>query len=201
MNCVINMACCLIFDEVITAFGRVGDAFAASRLGVTPDLMTVAKGITSGTVPMGGVIVKQELHDALMRGPEAAIELFHGYTYSGHPVASAAALAALDVYENEQLFSRSRALEKPFEDALHGLRNLPHVNDIRNFGLAGAVEFASRPEAPGARASEVYQRCLDAGLLVRATGDIIAVAPPLIIDEEQIDFIASTLRRVISETA
>ena len=189
----------LIFDEVITGFGRVGDNFAASRLGVTPDLITCAKGLTSGAVPMGAVIVHDAIYDAFMTGPEYAIELFHGYTYSGHPLAAAAGLAALDVYRDEGLFERALALAPVFEEALHSLRGLPHVVDIRNLGLVGAVELASITGQPTRRALDAWQRCFDAGVLVRTTGDIIALSPPLVIEEAQIAQIVDTLRAVLQK--
>jgi beta-alanine--pyruvate transaminase len=187
----------LIFDEVITGFGRLGDSFAANRLGVTPDLITCAKGLTSGAVPMGAVIVHDAIYDAFMTGPEFAIELFHGYTYSGHPLAAAAGLAALDVYRDEGLFERARALAPVFEEALHSLRGLPHVIDIRNLGLVGAIELAPIAGQPTRRALDAWERCFDAGVLVRTTGDIIALSPPLVIEEAQIAQIVDTLRTVL----
>jgi beta-alanine--pyruvate transaminase len=189
----------LIFDEVITGFGRLGASFAAERLGIVPDLITCAKGLTSGAVPMGAVIARRGIHDAFMTGPEQAIELFHGYTYSGHPLAAAAGLAALDVYRDEGLFERARTLEPLFEEALHGLRGLPHVIDIRNLGLVGAIELEPIDGRPTARAFDAWQRCFDAGLLVRTTGDIIALSPPLVIDEDQIGQIVDTLRAVLRD--
>ncbi len=191
----------LIFDEVITAFGRVGKAFAAQRYGITPDIITTAKGLTSGAIPMGAVFVKDSIYDAFMQDDKQKIELFHGYTYSGHPVAAAAALATLDIYQEEQLFDRSLELEGYWEDAAHSLKGLPHVIDIRNEGLIAAVELSSREGSPGARGYDVFTRCFhDEGLLVRASGDVIALSPPLIIDKKQIDFIFDTLIRVIKET-
>ncbi|HEY5789011.1 MAG TPA: aminotransferase class III-fold pyridoxal phosphate-dependent enzyme, partial [Gammaproteobacteria bacterium] len=191
----------LIFDEVITGFGRLGANFAANRFGVQPDLVTCAKGLTSGAVPMGAVIVRQGIHDAFMHGPEQAIELFHGYTYSGHPLAAAAGLAALDVYRDEGLFERAAALEPAWEEALHSLRGLPHVVDIRNLGLVGAVELEPLAGQPTRRALDAWQRCLEAGLLVRTTGDIIALSPPLVIEEAQIGQIVDTLRAVLQQLA
>ncbi|MCW2038762.1 aspartate aminotransferase family protein [Xanthomonas campestris] len=188
----------LVFDEVITGFGRVGEAFAAQRFGVTPDLITTAKGLTSGTVPMGAVLVADAIHDAFMHGPQAAIELFHGYTYSGHPLACAAALATLDTYAEEQLFTRAITLGPQWEDALHSLRGLPHVIDIRNIGLIGAIELAPREGAPGARGYEVFERCFhEGGLLVRVTGDVIALSPPLIVTHEQIGQMVETLATIL----
>jgi len=191
----------LIFDEVITGFGRVGTAFAATRFGVTPDLITTAKGLSNGCIPMGAVFASEAIHDAFMHGPENAIELFHGYTYSGHPVAAAAALAALDVYRDEGLFERALTHEAAWADALHGLRGLPHVVDIRGIGLVGAIELASRPGAPGARAYEVFTRAFHQhDLLIRVTGDTIALSPPLVIEPAQIERIFSTLADIIRAT-
>ena len=188
----------LIFDEVITGFGRFGSSFAAERFQVTPDLITTAKGLTSGMMPMGAVLVHRDIHDTFMQGPELAIELFHGYTYSGHPVATAAAHAALDVYAEEDLFARAKTLEPIWEQALHSLRGKPHVIDVRNFGLVGAVELEPRNGAPTARALDAFRKAYDAGLLVRTTGDIIALAPPLIISEQEIARIAATLDDVLA---
>lgn len=191
----------LIFDEVITGFGRLGAPFASQHYGVTPDIMTTAKGLTNGCVPMGAVFVQQDIHDAFMQGSHTAIELPHGYTYSGHPLACAAALATLDTCDDEGLLTRAAQLESVLADALHSLRGLPHIIDIRNTGLVGAVEFEPRPGAPGRRAFEVFQACWDAGLLVRATGDNIAISPPLIVSASHIDQIASTLRAAILNLA
>nr|WP_315193340.1 aspartate aminotransferase family protein [uncultured Aquabacterium sp.] len=187
----------LIFDEVITGFGRLGSPFAAQHRGVTPDLMTLAKGLTNGCVPMGAVVVRQGIHDTFMQGSPHAIELPHGYTYSGHPLACAAALATLDTYAEEGLLTRAAQLHPVLEDALHGLRGLPHVIDIRNMGLVGAVEFEPRAGAAGRRAFEVFQACFEAGVLVRATGDNVAISPPLIVSESQIGQIVDTLRQAI----
>ena len=187
----------LIFDEVITGFGRLGAGFAGQYFGVTPDLMTTAKGITNGTVPMGAVMVSHEIYDAFMHGPEGAIELFHGYTYSGHPLACAAALATLDVYREQQLFERAAELAEYWENALHSLRGLPHVIDLRNIGLIGAIELAPRPGAPGARAFDAFVRCFERGLLIRTTGDIIALSPPLIIEKSHIDQLFEQLASVL----
>ncbi|HEL7630760.1 TPA: aspartate aminotransferase family protein [Stenotrophomonas maltophilia] len=192
----------LVFDEVITGFGRVGMPFAAQRFGVTPDLLTFAKGVSNGAVPLGGVLASDAVHAGLMQGPAQAIELFHGYTYSGHPLACAAALATLDVYAEERLFERAIELGEYWQERLHALQGLPNVIDIRNFGLVGAVELAPRKDAPGSRGHEVYRRCFhDGGLLVRCTGDIIALSPPLIVDKPQIDQITSTLGEMIRATA
>jgi beta-alanine--pyruvate transaminase len=188
----------LIFDEVITAFGRMGGSFAASVLGVEPDMITFAKGVTSGAVPMGGVIVSADVHGAFMSGPPGAIELFHGYTYSAHPLACAAGIAALQLYEDEDLFARAARMAPKFEEALHSLKGTPHVVDIRNIGLVGGVELAPRPGAPNARAYETFIRCFEKGVLVRQAGDIIELAPALIVEEAQIDEIVSTLRDAIA---
>lgn len=188
----------LIFDEVITAFGRLGAATAAQRFGVTPDLLTMAKGVNNAAIPMGAVAVSREIHDTIMAaGPANAIELFHGYTYSGHPAAAAAAVATLDLYEKEGLFARAARLEPVFESAVHGLRGAPHVKDIRNIGMAAAIELEPRPGQPGARAYEAFLACLKAGVLVRFTGDILAFSPPLIIDEEQIGTLFSVVETAL----
>ena len=187
----------LIFDEVITAFGRVGGAFAASRFGVTPDLITVAKGLTSGAVPMGAVLASRDVYDTFMTGPESAIEFFHGYTYSGHPLAAAAGCAALDVYRDEGLFERARDMEATFEDALHGLRGEPHVIDVRNVGLIGAVELEPLPGQPTARAMQVFRDCFDNGVIVRTTGDIVAFSPPLVISEGEIAQVVDSVRAAL----
>ncbi|MDG2090271.1 MAG: aspartate aminotransferase family protein [Gammaproteobacteria bacterium] len=191
----------LIFDEVITGFGRVGKAFAAERYDVKPDIITTAKGLTSGAIPMGAVFVNDSIHDAFMQGPENIIELFHGYTYSGHPVAAAAALATLDIYEQEGLFERTIELESYWEDAAHSLKGLDNVIDIRNYGLVAAIELSSREGKPGSRAYDVFTKCFfDEDLLIRVTADIIALSPPLIIEKKQIDQIFETLSKVIKET-
>jgi len=189
----------LIFDEVITGFGRTGAPFAALRFGVTPDVMTTAKGITNGSLPMGAVFVRRDLHDAVMKGPPETIEFFHGYTYSGHPVACAAALATLDVYEREGLLTRALELESYWADRLHALRDAPHVIDIRNLGLMGAIELKSRPGALGARAYAAMVAALKQGLLIRITGDTIALSPPLIIKTSEIDELFGTLKRVLED--
>jgi beta-alanine--pyruvate transaminase len=177
----------LIFDEVITGFGRLGYAFAAERYGVIPDMIVFAKGITSGSVPMGGVIVREGIYDAFMRGPEHVIELFHGYTYSAHPLACAAGLATLDLYRDEKLFARAKALEPIFADAAMTLKSLAGVLDIRTVGLAAGIDLASRPGAFGKRAYEVMERAFhDIGVMVRVAGDTLALSPPLIVSEAQI---------------
>ena len=189
----------LIFDEVITGFGRLGAPFAAQFFGVTPDLMTTAKGLTNGAFPMGAVFASRSVHDALVQGPENAIELFHGYTYSGHPAACAAGLATLEIYAREGLLTRAAELAPTWEAAIHALRDCPHVIDIRNLGLMGAVELAPRPGAPGARGYEVMVAALKAGLLVRFTGDTLAFSPPLIINEAQIERLFATLSTVLAD--
>ena len=191
----------LIFDEVITGFGRVGGAFASQAFGVTPDLMTTAKGLTNGVIPMGAVFGRRAVHDAVVQGPEGAIEFFHGYTYSGHPVACAAGLAVLDIYAREDLFARVAAMAPLWEAALHGLRGAPHVIDIRTVGLMGAIELSPRHGAPGARGYEVLVSALKAGLLVRATGDTIALSPPLIISQTEIDQLTGILGDVLAAIA
>ncbi len=191
----------LIFDEVITGFGRLGKPFAAQYFGVTPDLMTFAKGVTNGTIPMGGVIVKDAIHDAFMQGPQAAIELFHGYTYSGHPVAAAAACATVDVYREEGLFERAAALAPYFEQALHSLKGLPHVIDIRNLGMIGVIELASRPGSVGARAFDAFVDCYASGVLVRPAGDTLAMSPPLIAEKKHVDEIIGTLGAALKRLA
>jgi beta-alanine--pyruvate transaminase len=192
----------LIFDEVITGFGRLGYAFAAERYGVTPDLIAFAKGVTSGSVPMGGVIAREGVYDAFMRGPEQAIELFHGYTYSAHPLACAAGLAALDLYRDEGLFERARKLEPLFADAAMALKQLPGVLDIRTVGLTAGIDLAPRSGAPGARAAEAMNRAFhDEGLMIRITGDTIALCPPLIVREAQIGEMFVKVAKVIRATA
>ncbi|MCU0837254.1 MAG: aspartate aminotransferase family protein [Rhodospirillales bacterium] len=183
----------LIFDEVITGFGRLGAAFAAEYFGVRPDLLTCAKGMTNGAVPMGGVAVRREIYDAFMQGPEIAIELFHGYTYSGHPLAAAAALATLDVYRDEGLFERAAALAPYWQEAVHSLNGVPHVIDVRNLGLVAGIELAPIPGQPTRRAFDVFLACYEQGVLIRTTGDIIALSPPLIIDKPEIDRLIDTI--------
>src|SRR5580698_8219067 len=177
----------LIFDEVITGFGRLGAPFAAERYGVQPDMITFAKGVTSGAVPMGGVIARKHIYDAFMQGPESAIELFHGYTYSGHPLACAAALATLDVYRDERLFERAKALEPKWYDAIMGLKGLPNVVDIRCVGLTGAIDLAPIPGSPAERVRRALDHAFfDAGIMIRPAGDTIELTPPLIMSEDQI---------------
>jgi beta-alanine--pyruvate transaminase len=187
----------LIFDEVITGFGRTGSAFGAQEFGVTPDIITCAKGLTNGSVPMGAVIVGKHIYDAFMTGPEAAVELFHGYTYSSHPTACAAGLAVLDIYEREGIFERVKALAPYWEDAVHSLKGLPGVVDIRNYGLVAAIEYEPIAGSPGARGFNTFLKAFDAGILVRAAGDITALSPPLIIEKPQIDQLIETLGKVI----
>jgi beta-alanine--pyruvate transaminase len=191
----------LIFDEVITGFGRLGAPFAAQRFGVQPDMIAMAKGMTNGTIPMGGVAVRSHVHDALMQGPAGAIELMHGYTYSGHPAACGALIATLKIYEREGLFERARGLESYWEEAVHMLRQAPNVADVRNIGLVGGIELKPVEGRPGARGSDVYRRAFDGGLLVRVTGDTIALSPPLIISEAQIDEIVEKLGDAIAASS
>lgn len=187
----------LIFDEVITGYGRVGTAFAANRMGVTPDIITTAKGLTNGAIPMGAVFVQDFIHDAFMTGPEEVIELFHGYTYSGHPVAAAAALATLDIYEQENLFDKAIELENHWQEALHSLREYDVVKDIRNYGLVGAVEF-HQGDKLGERGYKAFNHCFwKENTLVRCTGDVIAMSPPLIISENQINELIASLGNAI----
>ena len=192
----------LIFDEVITAFGRIGSAFAAQEFEVLPDIITTAKALTSGVIPMGAVFVSNEIHETFMKGPENAIELFHGYTYSGHPVAAAAALACLDIYEKEKLFEHSKAISTHFEDAAHGLANCANVKDVRNYGLMAAIELNSGPSGVGTRAFDVFNKCFfEKDILVRVTGDVIALSPPLIASEQEITQLFNRLAEAINETA
>jgi beta-alanine--pyruvate transaminase len=188
----------LIFDEVITGFGRLGHAFAAERYGVVPDMITFAKGVTSGSVPMGGVIVRNGIHAAFMKGPEHVVEFFHGYTYSAHPLACAAGLAALDLYRDEDLFARAKKLEPAWCDAAMSLKGLPRVLDIRCVGLTAGIDLASRPDAVGKRGFEAMERGFhDEGIMFRIVGDSIAVTPPLIASESQIGEIFEKVGRVI----
>ena len=189
----------LIFDEVITGFGRLGSSFATEYFGVVPDIVTAAKGITNGTVPMGAVFVKEGIYDAFMNAPENAIELFHGYTYSGHPLACAAALATLDIYEEERLFERADKMAGYWEDAVHSLKGVRHVIDVRNLGLVAGIELESLAGKPGKRAFDCFIQCYEKGLLIRTTGDIIALSPPLIIEKEHIDRIVEILTGVLQE--
>ena len=177
----------LIFDEVITAFGRLGGATAAGVLGVTPDIITMAKGLTNAAVPMGAVAVSRKIHDTLVEGGPDGIELFHGYTYSGHPLAAAAGIASLDLYRDEGLFERAADLSGYWEQAVHSLKGKRHVIDLRNIGIVAGIELEPRPGAPGKRGMELFHKCFDNGLLVRATGDIIALSPPLILEKAHID--------------
>lgn len=187
----------LIFDEVITGFGRLGTNFGAQRFGVTPDMICFAKAVTNGVVPFGGVIVKQEIYDTFMTGPEYAIELFHGYAYSGHPLACAAGNATLQLMADSDAFGRAARLERVLEKAIHRLRDEPHVQDIRNFGLAAALELSPRPDHPGARGLEMFEGGLDAGILLRFTGDTLAVAPPFISSEAEIETMIGKMRQLL----
>jgi beta-alanine--pyruvate transaminase len=187
----------LIFDEVITGFGRLGSAFGATYFGVQPDMMTVAKGITNGAVPMGAVVVRRGIYDSVVNAVPSGIEFFHGYTYSGHPLACAAGLATLELYRQEGLFERAASLAPFWEEAVHSLRGVPHVIDIRNLGLVAGVELEPRPGQPGARGYETLVECFRAGLLVRVTGDIIALSPSLIIEKPQIEQIIDLLGGVL----
>jgi beta-alanine--pyruvate transaminase len=187
----------LIFDEVITGFGRVGANFAAQRFGVTPDMICFAKAVTNGVVPFGGVIVRQKIYDTFMTGPEHAIELFHGYTYSGHPLACAAGNATLQLMADSEAFRRAAMLEPLLEQAMHTLREEPHVADIRNFGLAAALELSPRQGQPGLRALEMFERGLDVGILLRFTGDTLAVAPPFISTEGEIEMMIGKMRQLL----
>ena len=187
----------LIFDEVITGFGRLGSSFATEYFGVIPDIVATAKGITNGTVPMGAVFVKEGIYDTFMNAPENTIELFHGYTYSGHPVACAAALATLDIYEEEKLFERADQIAGYWEDAVHSFKGVRHVIDVRNLGLVAGIELESIAGKPGKRAFDCFTKCYENGLLIRTTGDIIALSPPLIIEKEHIDRIVEILTGVL----
>lgn len=191
----------LIFDEVITGFGRIGAPFGAERLGVTPDIMTMAKGLTNAAVPMGAVATSNDIYQTIVDGVPAGIELFHGYTYSGHPLAAAAAIATLDLHRSEDLSGRAMAMEPYFETAAHAMRHTPGVIDVRNIGLVAGVELAPRSGKPGARAMEVFHRCFDKGVLVRVTGDIVALSPPLIIEKPHVDRLFGTLDEAIRAIA
>ena len=190
----------LIFDEVITGFGRLGTPFAANYFGVTPDLITSAKGITNGTIPLGAVFASRKIHDALMTGPTSQIELFHGYTYSAHPVACAAGIATLEIYQKEGLLTRGSALTDYWQDAMHSLRGLPNVIDIRAVGLVAGIELSSRPDAAGARGYDVMVDCFNRGLVLRNSSDALALSPPLIVERAQIDdmvmILGDALKRV-----
>jgi beta-alanine--pyruvate transaminase len=191
----------LIFDEVITGFGRTGAAFAAQEFGVTPDMITCAKGLTNGCVPMGAVLASKKIYDAFMQGPPNSIELFHGYTYSAHPIACAAGLATLGIYQGEELLTRAKKTGPVFEKALHELRGLPHVIDIRNYGLVGAIELQPIAGTPGARAFSVFLKCFEQGLLIRTTGDTIALSPALIIEPKHIEELFYVLAQTLRDSA
>ena len=188
----------LIFDEVITGFGRLAAPFAADRFGVTPDMICLAKGLTNATVPCGAVAASTTIYDAMLEGADAPIELFHGYTYSAHPLACAAGIATLETYHEDDLFARAAALEDYWQEAMHSLADARHVIDIRNLGLVAGIELSPRPGAPTARAMEVFEACFDEGLLIRVTGDIIALSPPLILEKAHIDRMVETIRRVLA---
>lgn len=191
----------LIFDEVITGFGRLGAPFGAQYFDVMPDMITAAKALTNGAIPMGAVFVRKHVYDAFMKGPENAIELFHGYTYSAHPAACAAGLAVQDIYQREGLLTRASSLSKTWEEAVHSLRGLPRVIDIRNLGLVAGIELESRCGAPGARAYEIFVKAFEKGILIRTTGDTVALSPPLIIEPAQIDQLVTTLAELIKATS
>ncbi|MGJ8534823.1 MAG: aspartate aminotransferase family protein [Alphaproteobacteria bacterium] len=191
----------LIFDEVITGFGRLGSPFAVQHFGVTPDIVITAKGLTSGVIPMGAVFVKDHIYEAFMQGPPHMIEFFHGYTYSGNPMAAAAALGALDTYEEEGLFQKGQELGQYWEDALHSLKGLPHVIDIRNIGLIGAIELEPIAGEPTKRAFSCFLEAYERNLLIRTTGDIIALSPPLIVEKTHIDQLIDTLSGVLKDAA
>jgi beta-alanine--pyruvate transaminase len=191
----------LILDEVITGFGRLGAPFAAERLGIRPDIVTMAKGLTNAAVPMGGVAVSDAIYHAIIDNAPAGIELFHGYTYSGHPLAAAAAVATIELHQREDLPGRARAIEDYFEDGAHSLKGVPNVIDIRNFGLVAGIELAPRPGKPTDRAVRIHQRCFDAGVLIRTTADIIALSPPLIVEKPDIDRIFGVLGEAIRAEA
>jgi beta-alanine--pyruvate transaminase len=191
----------LIFDEVITGFGRLGSSFAAEHFNVMPDMITTAKGLTNGVIPMGAVLATAAIHDAFMQGPENMIELFHGYTYSGNPIAAAAGLATLETYQQDGLFENAAGLAPYWEDALHSLRDLPNVIDIRNMGLIGAIELSPIEGAPTKRAFQAFLDCYEKGLLIRTTGDTIALSPPLIINKDDIDKLFGILRDVLKTLA
>ncbi|MFZ4746750.1 MAG: aspartate aminotransferase family protein [Sphingomonas sp.] len=187
----------LIFDEVITGFGRIGGATAAETLGVTPDMITMAKGLTNAAVPMGAVAVSREIHDTVVEGGPDGIELFHGYTYSGHPLAAAAGLATLDLYKAEGIWEHAASLHGYWEEAVHSLKGRRHIIDIRNMGIVAGIELEPRPGAPTKRATELFHKCFDNGLLVRATGDIIALSPPLILEKTHIDEMVGRIAELV----
>jgi len=184
----------MILDEVITGFGRTGHSFGAEAFNVSPDLMTIAKGMTSGMVPMGGVLVKEEIYQTFMQGPEDGIEFYHGYTYSGHPLAAAAGLATLKVYEEEGLFDNAKTLAPVLEEELQTIKGSPYVIDIRNYGMLGAIELQPIDGKPTARAMNVFRECFAKGVLVRTTGDTIALCPPLIANEDQVRTVVRTVK-------
>ena len=188
----------LIFDEVITGFGRLGKPFGSQKLGVMPDLFTTAKGMTNGAVPMGAVFVRDSIYQAFMQGADG-IELFHGYTYSGHPLACAAGIGTLDTYEEEGLLERASTLEKHWQDGIHSLKGARNVVDIRNFGLMGAIELAPKQGAPGSRGLNALIKCFEAGVLIRYTGDVLAFSPPLIVEKAQIEQIFATVKDVLQK--
>lgn len=190
----------LIFDEVITAFGRLGTPFGADYFDIAPDIITTAKGVTNGVIPMGAVFVTSKIHDAFMAGPESMIDFFHGYTYSGHPMACAASIGTLDTYQEEGLLTRAADIAPYWEEQLHALKGLPHIIDIRNIGLIGAIEFEPEPGAPGKRAYDRFVKAFENNLLVRQTGDIIAISPPLIISKSEIDQLFEILTNVLKTT-
>jgi beta-alanine--pyruvate transaminase len=187
----------LIFDEVITGFGRLGKPFAVDYFGVTPDIVLTAKGVTNGVVPMGAVFVKKEIYEAFMQGPEHMIEFFHGYTYSGNPIATAAGLATLDTYEEEGLLTRADELAERWADGLHAMKGLPHVIDVRNCGLVGAIELEPIAGQPTKRAFAAFLEAYEKGLLIRTTGDIIALSPPLIVEPQEVDLLFDTLKGIL----
>ncbi|WP_284619923.1 aspartate aminotransferase family protein [Aquabacterium humicola] len=191
----------LIFDEVITGFGRTGNPFAAQTFGVTPDILVMAKGLTNGCAPMGAVAVKRQIHDTFMTGPEHLIEFFHGYTYSAHPLACAAGLGTLETYEDEGLLTRAQQLQGYFAEQLHSLKGLPNVIDIRNCGLVGGIELSPLPGEPAKRAFNIFLDCYEKGVLIRTTGDTIALSPPLIIERQHIDQLIDTIRGAIQRHA
>ena len=191
----------LIYDEVITGFGRIGTPFGAERLGVAPDIMTMAKGLTNAAVPMGAVACHDKIYDAIVNGSPAGIELFHGYTYSGHPLASAAAIASVDLHRSDDLAGRAMAMEGYFEDGAHAMAGLPNVIDVRNMGLVAGIELQPRQGAPTDRAVRIFQRCFDNGVLIRTTGDIIALSPPLIVEKKHVDRIFEVLGDAIRAEA
>jgi len=183
----------LVFDEVITGFGRLGTPFGAQRFGVQPDMITFAKGVTNAAVPMGGVLVRREIHDTIIDAGTGGVEFFHGYTYSGHPLAAAAGLATLALYREEDIFDRAAAIEPYWENALHSLRGTKHVIDVRNIGIVAGVELEPRANKPGARAYDVFLECFARGLLVRQAGETIALSPPLVLERKHIDEIVTTI--------